>query len=227
VRLRPAVVALAGGLALTVGAPAVWTATRPATAAGPPLAAVVAPAVPEPAVPEPAVPEPGAGALPQPAAHPAAPVPLAAVPVPVRLVVPGAGVDAPVDPVGVTGDGLLQLPDDVHRVGWYRFGPAPGEPDGTAVLAGHVDAWDQGLGALGRLRGVDPGQVVEVADSAGGVTRWQVVTRRLVGKQDVPLAQLFARTGPPRLVLLTCGGPFDERLRSYRDNLVVVAEPVR
>jgi hypothetical protein len=145
----------------------------------------------------------------------------------VRLVVAGVGVDAPVDPVGVSRDGLMQQPDDVRRIGWYRFGPAPGQPEGTAVLAGHVDAWDQGLGALGRLRGVAPGQVVEVDDSAGAVTRWQVVTRRLVGKEALPLAALFARAGPPRLVLLTCGGPFDARLRSYRDNLVVVAEPVR
>jgi hypothetical protein len=53
-----------------------------------------------------------------------------------------------------------------------------------------------------------------------------VVTRQLVAKGQVPLAELFTRTGPARLVLLTCGGPFDERARSYRDNLVVVAEPV-
>jgi hypothetical protein len=151
---------------------------------------------------------------------------VAAVAPPVRLVVPREGIDAPVDPVGVTRDGLMQLPGDVHRVGWYRFGPAPGQPEGSTVLAGHVDAWDQGLGSLGRLRGVVPGDRVEVADAAGRTTRWQVVTRQLVAKGKVPLAELFTRTGPARLVLLTCGGPFDERARSYRDNLVVVAEPV-
>jgi hypothetical protein len=224
VRVRPAVVALAGGLVLAVGVPAAWTGSRPATAAGPPLSAVVAAPSPAPVTTPPG---PSVASLPQPAVHPATPAPPEEVPAPVRLVVAGVGVDAPVDPVGVSRDGLMQLPDDVRRIGWYRFGPAPGQPEGTAVLAGHVDAWDQGLGALGRLRGVAPGQVVEVDDSAGAVTRWQVVTRRLVGKEALPLAALFARAGPPRLVLLTCGGPFDARLRSYRDNLVVVAEPVR
>jgi hypothetical protein len=144
----------------------------------------------------------------------------------VRLAVPDVGIDAPVDPVGVTRDGRMRLPDDVDRVGWYRFGPAPGRPQGSAVLAGHVDSWDQGLGALSRLRSVEPGRRIAVTDAAGRVTRWQVVTRRLVVKQHLPLARLFTRSGPPRLVLLTCGGPFDERLRSYRDNLVVVAVPV-
>ena len=37
----------------------------------------------------------------------------------------------------------------------------------------------------------------------------------------------FRRDGPPRLTLLTCGGPFLEEYGSYRDNVVVVAEPLR
>jgi hypothetical protein len=72
---------------------------------------------------------------------------------------------------------------------------------------------------------VEPGRRIAVTDAAGQVTRWRVVTRRLVVKQQLPLRELFTRAGPPRLVLLTCGGPFDARLRSYLDNLVVVAVP--
>jgi hypothetical protein len=64
-----------------------------------------------------------------------------------------------------------------------------------------------------------------VTGAAGQVSRYRVVTRQLLVKRQVPLAELFTRAGAPRLVLLTCGGPFDETARSYRDNLVVVAEP--
>jgi hypothetical protein len=78
---------------------------------------------------------------------------------------------------------------------------------------------------LSRLRSVEPGQRIAVTDATGRVTRWQVATRQLVAKQQLPLPELFTRAGTPRLVLVTCGGPFDERLRSYRDNLVVVAVP--
>jgi hypothetical protein len=219
-RLRPAAVVLAGGLVLAAGTPALWAGTRPPTAAGPPLTSVVASSSAPPAP----VPRPEAGVS-GPVVHPADLAPAAPMALPVRLVLPDVGIDAPVDPVGVTPDGLLQLPDDVHRVGWYRFGPVPGQPQGSAVLAGHVDSWNQGLGALSRLRSVQPGQRLAVIDAAGQTTRWQVVTRRLVVKQQLPLPELFTRSGPPRLVLLTCGGPFDERLRSYRDNLVVAAVP--
>ena len=219
-RLRPAVVVLASGLALAVGTPAVWAGTRPPTAAGPPLASVVA----TDPVPPSTGPRSDSGTS-DVLTRPADPTTAAPSAAPVRLVVPDVGIDAPIDQVGVTPDGLLQLPDDVHRIGWYRFGPVPGQPQGSAVLAGHVDSWNQGLGALGRLRAVEPGQRITINDAAGRSTQWQVVTRQLVVKQQLPLAELFARSGPPRLVLLTCGGPFDESLRSYRDNLIVVAVP--
>jgi hypothetical protein len=37
--------------------------------------------------------------------------------------------------------------------------------------------------------------------------------------------EVFAVGGPPRLVLITCGGAFDRRTRNYADNVVVFAEP--
>jgi hypothetical protein len=37
----------------------------------------------------------------------------------------------------------------------------------------------------------------------------------------------FARKGPLRLVLITCGGPYDADAGGYRDNVVVVSTPLR
>ena len=64
-----------------------------------------------------------------------------------------------------------------------------------------------------------------VADATGTTTRWRVVSREVITKQALPLDRLFARDGAPRLTLITCGGPFLPEFRSYRDNVVVVAEP--
>lgn len=215
--MRAPVVLLVLGTALAVGVPSAWALTRPDPTAGPPVASVLStpPSTPGPA---PATPPPLV------AAHPAAPSPAVPVVPPVRLQLDG--VDAPLDPVGVDDAGGMALPEDVDRVGWYRFGPPPGVAEGTAVLAGHVDDAEQGLGALAPLRTVEVGAEVRVTDAAGAVTRWRVVSRELVEKPSVPLDALFDRTGPPRLVLVTCGGEFVPELRSYRDNVVVVAEPV-
>jgi hypothetical protein len=214
------------GLALAVGAPVGWELTRPPTAAGVPV--VQALAATSPGTTAPAGPSPGTPASAGPAVvtRDATPAPVVEVPAPVRLTAPTLGMEAPVDAVGVTPDGQMSLPDDVARVGWYRFGPAPGQA-GSAVLAGHVDSRAQGLGALAPLRNATPGDEVQVTDAAGALTRWRVVGRELIEKPAVPVSALFGRTGPARLVLITCGGPFLPELSSYRDNVVVVAEPLR
>jgi hypothetical protein len=218
VRTPAAVLAL--GLALAIGTPAAWALTRPDAAAGVPVTQALA-VVPDPAPPTSSPPD----RLPTATARPAAPPPAVAVVPPVRLVVPARGVEAPVDAVGVGSRGEMALPDDVDRVGWYRFGPAPGSGEGTVVLAGHVDDAEQGLGVLAPLREAQPGDEVLVEDADGAVTRWQVVSRDVLEKRALPLADLFARSGTPRLAMVTCGGPFDEGTGRYRDNVVVVAVP--
>ena len=220
--MRPAVAGVVLGLALAVGAPTTWVLTRPSAAAGAPVSEALSPEV-LPA--SPSSPAPAPDRLPEPTARPAAPSATPAAPAPVRLVVPELGVDTRVDPVGVEPDGSMTIPADVDRVGWYRFGPVPGA-DGSAVIAGHVDDAEQGLGALVPLRTADVGDEVLVTDAEGSTTRWRVVARDVIRKQVLPLDQLFRREGPPRLTLITCGGPFLPEYRSYRDNVVVVAEPL-
>jgi hypothetical protein len=216
--VRPAGALAALGLALAVGVPAAWTLTRPASAAGAPVGQVLAAPAPPSAPPSPAA-RPAAGA------HDAAPTAGPAVTPPARLTVAALGVDAAVDAVGVAPDGQLALPEDVDRIGWYRFGPAPGTA-GNAVLAGHVDGAEQGLGALAPLREAAVGSEVVVTDAAGTASHWRVVSREQISKRALPLDAIFGRDGPPRLVLVTCGGPFLRQYGSYADNVVVVSEPL-
>jgi sortase (surface protein transpeptidase) len=210
------------GLALAAGAPAAWALTREPAATGAPVEQALP--APTPSVPSPAssAAAPAAPAVPVTTRN-ATPTPAARPPAPTRLTVPALGVDTPVDPVGVRDDGQMQLPDDVDRVGWYRFGPVPGA-EGAAVLAGHVDDRVQGLGALAPLREAEVGDEVRVSDATGAVTRWRVVSRERIEKRALPLDRVFGRTGPPRLVVVTCGGPFLAELGSYQENVVVVAE---
>ena len=214
------------GIAVAIGVPVAWQATRPATSAGtPPTAprpAATAPAATAPATSAPAT-SPAAGpggAAASPAASPAGkPAP------PVRLRIADLGVDAPVVPVGVSDAGAMAIPERVDRVGWYRFGPAPGAPAGSVVLAGHVDSARQGKGALFDLRRVAVGADIDLITDTGTVS-YRVTGRETIVKRRLPVERLFDRDGAPRLVLVTCGGPFDQATSSYRDNLVVAADPV-
>lgn len=144
-------------------------------------------------------------------------------PAPARLALPGLGVDAEVVPVGVDPDGQMSVPADVAEVGWYRHGPVPGA-EGSAVLAGHVDSRTQGLGVFAELTRLAVGDEVVVTDATGGPTSWVVTGRQTLDKAVLPVDELYRRDGPPRLVLITCGGDFDVDRGSYRSNVVVVAE---
>ncbi len=144
--------------------------------------------------------------------------------IPARLRIPELDIAAPVVAVGVEDGGEMEVPEDVGDVGWYRHGPTPSEP-GATVIAGHVDSRQQGPGAFFDLRRLDVGARIDVADSAGGVQRFDVVARRTYDKSVLPTDKLFSRAGPSQLVLITCGGDFDSTAGSYRNNVVIYAQP--
>lgn len=146
-------------------------------------------------------------------------------PTPRRLQIPSLQVNAAIGAIGVEKNGDMEIPEDVRDVGWYRHGPAPGEP-GAAVIAGHVDSREQGAGAFFDLRRLDVGARIKVIDGNGDVQRYDVVARRTYDKTVLPTDDLFARQGPSQLVLITCGGDFDSTAGSYRQNVVIYAQPV-
>ncbi len=145
---------------------------------------------------------------------------------PQRILLPTLGVEAPVVPVGVESDGLMQIPEDVGTVGWYQYGASPGDSIGSAVLTGHVNDRNQGLGVFAQIGDLSPGDTLQVVDSIGTTRTFSVIARETWPKPEVPLDRLFDRTGEPRLVLITCGGIFDRSSGNYEDNIAVTAVPV-
>ncbi len=143
-------------------------------------------------------------------------------PAPVGLRVVSVGIDAAVTEVGIRPDGDLEVPAEAE-IGWYRFGPEPGGP-GSSVVAAHVD-YNGRPGAFFPLRDTVVGDVVEVDRADGSTLQFEVVSVARHGKDELP-PDLWRRDGAPQLVLITCGGPFDSRVRSYEDNVVVVAVPI-
>jgi hypothetical protein len=218
------------GLALLVGVPLLWLQSQPALTVGetPPAASQpdrdtpstleppAATASPEDAAP--AADEPGDGDEPSATEEPAP-----AGSEPRTLELPTLDVRAEVDPVALEDDRGMELPDDVSRVGWYAPGVPVGAP-GAAVLAGHVDSRTQGPGALFDLRSLEPGDPI-VITAEDGTSTWEVTGRTHYPKDELPLDDIFRWEGEPGLVLITCGGDFDGDAGSYRDNVVVYAEP--
>lgn len=145
-------------------------------------------------------------------------------PAPVAVALPATAQPVPVVPVGVLESGALELPERPSVLGWYAAGATPGDPAGTAVVAGHVDSARYGAGPLRTLAGLALGDVVTVTDASGGQHRYAVTSRTQLAKPALP-RELFRTDGPPQLALVTCGGAFDRSTGSYGDNVVVLAAP--
>lgn len=146
-------------------------------------------------------------------------------PTPVGLTIESLGVDAPVGEYGVDNQGRMDVPDNITEVGWYKFGPSPGE-DGSAVLAAHVDLAGPGRGLFYDLDELEPGDMVTVTYSDGSAADFEVFARSTYLKTELPLDTIFSRSGKPVLTLVTCGGGFSRSANSYDSNVVVYAVPV-
>ena len=119
--------------------------------------------------------------------------------------------------------GVLGVSPDIHHTGWWQDGAQPGDRTGAILIAGHVDSATAGAGSFFRLRRAPVGAKIEL--TAGGRTfSYRVVSVRSYVKTALPTS-VWSRRGPARLVLVTCGGPFDPVTRHYRDNIVVTAVP--
>jgi LPXTG-site transpeptidase (sortase) family protein len=142
---------------------------------------------------------------------------------PVRVELPALGIAAPVSPVVIDlKAGALGVGANIHRTGWWRDGALPGDPRGAVLIAGHVDSATAGPGAFKELHRAEIGDRVKVRAANGRTFSYRVVSVRTYRKNALP-ADIYSQRGKARLVLVTCGGPFNAILGHYRDNIVVTA----
>lgn len=143
---------------------------------------------------------------------------------PVRLAIPSLGLfQAPVEPVGLTGDGALAVPASQYgdEVGWFEQSPSPGQ-FGPAVLVGHVDT-AVGPAVFHRLDAVRPGDQIEVTRLDRRVAVFEITEVRSYDKASLPVDRLYGDFSRPALRLITCGGPWVGGETGYADNVVVFA----
>ncbi len=140
---------------------------------------------------------------------------------PVFLKIPSIGVYANIQHVGFTSDGEMDVPDNTETLGWFAFGPRPGEK-GSAVIAGHFFGENEVPGVFANLAQVETGDTIYVEDSKGNTLSFIVRGQRLYNPGFV--LDVFNRTDKPYLNLITCDGDWDLTKESYSKRLVVFAD---
>ncbi len=141
--------------------------------------------------------------------------------VPIRLIVPRLGVDAPVIGIRAAG-GVLEPPGDPQTLGWWTGGAKPGARFGGALITGHTV--HVGGGVFDNLEALAVGDHATVRTAAGNI-RYEVTGVTIYRKASLArdAARVFSQTVPGRLVLVTCE---DWNGVAYLSNTVVFAEPL-
>jgi hypothetical protein len=154
--------------------------------------------------------------------------PVADVISPNRIVIPKLRTTAPIVKVGTTADRELEVPTDPAKVGWWQYGAKPGAEVGTAILAGHIN-YAGVKGAMADIGRLNPGDEVDVYGVQNAdhrhLVKFSVTGVRTYHKARLPYAQIFDQKSVGRIVIVTCGGPFDASTGNYLDNIVVFAVP--
>lgn len=141
---------------------------------------------------------------------------------PRSITIPAIGVKSSIIDLGLNPDGTLEVPQDYDETGWWAGGSRQLEV-GPTVIVGHVDS-TTGPAVFWRLRELTPGDIIEVTDDAGVITRFAVRRVTQYEKDEFPTDLVYGPTERPTLRLITCGGEYDRDVRSYRANTVVYAE---
>jgi LPXTG-site transpeptidase (sortase) family protein len=141
---------------------------------------------------------------------------------PARVVIPAIGVNAPVEQVGKKADGTMGTPTKFGDVSWYEPGSKPGAP-GNAVIAGHVNNALTTSGVFQHLSQIALGDTVTMVSASGTEMQFMVSSIQEYPADSAPEASIFATTGTPTVVLITCDGSWVESAKSFDKRLVVFA----
>jgi len=136
---------------------------------------------------------------------------------PVRLKIPSINVDAPVEYVGLTPDGAMDVPKGPTKVAWFNLGSRPGEI-GSSVIAGHYDWKNKRPAVFDHLYKIRKGDKIYIENEKGAIITFVVRDIRIYGKDDDVLDVFSSSDGKAHLNLITCTGVWNktEKTRSHR-----------
>ncbi len=173
--------------------------------------------------------------------HPGTPVSLD---IPIRTPNHPNGVHARVSADHFNGDGTLFVPSDPTMISWSRDDAKPGSGRGTTILTSHINYVINGKTVVGALSDLavyartSIGKVFTISVADGRVLKYRIeaaqeYTKDQLGADAALRKRLYDQGtvyGPVdrpsgRVLLVSCGGAFDNYTGEYQDNVFLYALP--
>jgi LPXTG-site transpeptidase (sortase) family protein len=142
---------------------------------------------------------------------------------PVRIKIPSINVDAPIESVGLTMDGAVDVPKGPTNAAWFDEWPRPGEI-GNAVIVGH-SGWKNGVSAVfDNLYKLQKGDKIYVENDTGVITTFIVREIQKYNPNADASDVFISNDGKSHLNLITCTGFWNKIWKSHSERLVVFTD---
>lgn len=141
---------------------------------------------------------------------------------PARILISSIGVNAHIEALDLTSDGLIAVPKSWGMVGWYDRSVLPGQV-GPTVLVGHYTGGYGG--AFDKLKDLKNGDLITTTNGKGESVTFKVMAMNEYDVSRVPMADIVKAGSAPRLEIITCSGQWQST--QYNKRLVVTAEIVQ
>lgn len=127
-----------------------------------------------------------------------------------------------VENVGLAKNQEIQVPSNIHTVGWFNQSAKPGQP-GISVIDGHVDGTTK-PGIFRRLSELKPGDQFTVRLGDESTKTYRVLNIETVDTAAA-LSVLFSQAPDvtSQLNLITCSGTFNKQSKTYDKRVIVSA----
>ncbi|QMV42954.1 class F sortase [Cohnella cholangitidis] len=139
--------------------------------------------------------------------------------IPARIYIPTINVHAAIQPVNVSDNGRMGVPDSTEKVGYLSTGILPGAT-GNAVMDGHVDTYN-GPAVFFDLKKLKKGDPVFIKNDKGRAIAFVVESVEVFKTSEAPIGRIFGPINESRLNLITCAGRYSRKKREHEARLVV------
>jgi len=128
-------------------------------------------------------------------------------------------------PVGLQNKRIIDIPEDISKVGWYKYGAAPGSTGGSSVIVGHRDGISPEPGAFYYLDKVKIGDSIIIDQSNYSISTYKVSKILEIDKKKFYTVAngIFSTKGRSRVNLISCIGPYHEKWGGYKRNIIITA----
>ncbi len=146
---------------------------------------------------------------------------------PKKIILPGVGVDAYIQNVGVDQNEQIAVPNNIHIAGWFIDSVRPGE-NGLSIIDGHVDGRTVSDGVFSKLEKLSEGDAVMIEMGDGRTLHYRVRRLTTIVTEDsagILYSQLPGTVS--QLNLITCTGTYLKDQKTYDQRMIVAAELVQ